>query len=97
MGFVYVAVAIDVFVRCIVGWRVGRSMQTDLVWDALEQALHARQIDKGLIHHNDSGVLCPFDIASSSRTLTWKPPWAPRETPMMTPWPKLSLTCSTQR
>ena len=56
MGFVYVAFVIDVFARCIVGWRVSRSMQTDLVLDALEQALHARQVGKGLIHHSDRGV-----------------------------------------
>ena len=56
MGFVYVAFMIDVYARCIVGWRVIRSMQTDLVLDALEQALHARQVGKGLIHHSDRGV-----------------------------------------
>jgi putative transposase len=55
-GFVYVAFVIDVFARCIVGWRVSRSMQTDLVLDALEQALHARQVGTGLIHHSDRGV-----------------------------------------
>jgi putative transposase len=54
-GFVYVAFVIDVFARCIVGWRVSRSMQTDLVLDALEQALHARQVGEGLIHHSDRG------------------------------------------
>jgi len=54
-GFVYVAFVIDVFARCIVGWRVSRSMQTDLVLDALEQALHARQLGDGLIHHSDRG------------------------------------------
>ncbi len=42
-GFVYVAFVIDVFARCIVGWRVTRSTSTDLVLDALEQALHARR------------------------------------------------------
>ena len=56
VGFVYVAFVIDVFARRIVGWRVSRSMQTDLVLDALEQALHARQVGKGLIHHSDRGV-----------------------------------------
>ena len=56
MGFLYVAFVIDVYARCIVGWRVIRSMQTDLVLDALEQALHARQVGKGLIHHSDRGV-----------------------------------------
>jgi len=38
-GFVYVAFVIDVFARRIIGWRVARSMHTDLVLDALEQAL----------------------------------------------------------
>jgi len=35
-GFVYVAFVIDVFARYIVGWRVSRSLHTDLVLDALE-------------------------------------------------------------
>ena len=41
-GFVYVAFVIDVFARRIIGWRVARSMHTDLVLDALEQALWSR-------------------------------------------------------
>jgi transposase InsO family protein len=41
-GFVYVAFVIDVFARRIVGWRVGSSLHTDLVLDALEQALWSR-------------------------------------------------------
>jgi transposase InsO family protein len=56
-GFVYVAFVIDVFARRIVGWRVSRSMHTDFVLDALEQALYARQPERedGLIHHSDRG------------------------------------------
>jgi putative transposase len=54
-GFVYVAFVIDVFSRCIVGWRVLKSLQTDLVLDALEQALWARGKPKGVIHHSDRG------------------------------------------
>jgi len=42
-GFVYVAFVTDVFARRIVGWRVARSMRTDLVLDALEQALWSRK------------------------------------------------------
>ena len=38
-GFVYVAFVIDVFSRRIVGWRAHTTMRTDLVLDALEQAL----------------------------------------------------------
>jgi putative transposase len=54
-GFVYVAFVIDVFARCIVGWRVTRSLAPELVLDALEQALHARERSAGLIHHSDRG------------------------------------------
>ena len=56
-GCLYVAFVIDVFARRIVGWRVSRSMRTDFVLDALEQALYARQpeLSDALIHHSDRG------------------------------------------
>lgn len=56
-GWQYVAFVIDVFARRIVGWRVSSSRRTDLVLDALEQALYARQpeLDGGLICHSDRG------------------------------------------
>lgn len=54
-GFVYVAFVIDVFARRIVGWRVASSLRTDLVLDALEQALCSRTGTQGLIHHSDRG------------------------------------------
>jgi putative transposase len=54
-GVVYVAFVIDVFARMIVGWRVWNSLRTDLVLDALEQALYARTGTQGLIHHSDRG------------------------------------------
>jgi len=54
-GVVYVAFVIDVFARRIVGWRVWNSLKTDLVLDALEQALYARTGTEGLVHHSDRG------------------------------------------
>lgn len=56
-NWVYMAFVIDVFARRIVGWRVSRSMTTDFVRDALEQALPARQPDRdaALVHHSDRG------------------------------------------
>jgi|TARA_Y100001951_G_C11265591_1_gene255294 transposase InsO family protein len=54
-GFAYVAFVIDVFSRHIVGWRVASSMRTDLVLDALEQAVWARGGAEGVIHHSDRG------------------------------------------
>ena len=56
LGFAYVAFVIDVFSRRIVGWRVSSSLRTDLVLDALEQALHARPGAGGVIHHSDRGT-----------------------------------------
>jgi putative transposase len=54
-GFVYVAFITDVFARRIVGWRVSNTMRTDLVLDALEQAIWARKGTEGVIHHSDRG------------------------------------------
>lgn len=54
-GFVYVAFVIDVYARSIVGWRVSRSLKTELVLDALEQAIWARKDTTNLIHHSDRG------------------------------------------
>ncbi len=54
-GFVYAAFIIDVFARVIVGWRVSASVGAQLTLDALEQALWAREVSGGLIHHSDRG------------------------------------------
>lgn len=54
-GFAYVAFIIDVFSYWIVGWRVMKSMKTDLVLDVLEQAHWARGKPKGVPHHSDRG------------------------------------------
>jgi transposase InsO family protein len=57
-GFVYVAFVIDVFARWIAGWKVSHAMRTELVLDALDQAIHQRcTVETGdLIHHSDRGV-----------------------------------------
>ncbi len=51
--FVYLAVLMDVFTRCIRGWHLGRSLDQSLTLRALEQALahHAPEI-----HYSDQGV-----------------------------------------
>jgi len=57
-GTVYTAFVIDVFARRIVGWKVSHAMRTDLVLDALDQAIHQRCDDQtaDLIHQSDRGV-----------------------------------------
>ena len=52
----FVSFIIDAFSRAIVGWRVSSSLRTDLVLDALEQALWARSDTGRLVHHSDRGV-----------------------------------------
>ena len=55
-GFMCVDFVIDPFFRRIVGWRVSRSLRSDLALDALEQALYARPETRGLVHHSDRGA-----------------------------------------
>jgi putative transposase len=59
-GWVYVAFVIDAYARRLLGWRSGTSMSTQLVLDALEQAIWTRQRAgvtdlTGLVHHTDRG------------------------------------------
>ena len=59
-GWCYVALVIDAYARRILGWRSGSTMTTQLVLDAVEQAIWTRQRENhgdlsGLIHHNDRG------------------------------------------
>jgi putative transposase len=58
-GSVYVAFAIDVFSRKIVGWQASMSKETDLVLDAIDAGLHIRDYRRDgedkLIHHSDTG------------------------------------------
>ena len=51
--FVYLAVLMDVFTRCIRGWYLGRSLDQSLTLRALEQALAHHTPE---IHHSDQGV-----------------------------------------
>ncbi|WP_296404838.1 IS3 family transposase, partial [Psychrobacter sp.] len=55
-GWVYTAFIIDVFARCIVGWKVSHRMNTDMVMAALNQAIADRNHPKDVIHHSDRGV-----------------------------------------
>jgi putative transposase len=60
-GFCYAAFITDAFSRAIVGWRVSKTLRSDLALDALEQAIWTRTRDEradlaNLIHHSDRGV-----------------------------------------
>jgi putative transposase len=51
--FVYLAVIMDVFTRCIRGWHLGRSLEQELTLTALGRAYERGRPE---IHHSDQGV-----------------------------------------
>ncbi len=54
-GWLYLAAVMDLYSRKIVGWAVSQRMNTDLVLDALRQAIFRRKPQPGLIVHSDQG------------------------------------------
>jgi transposase InsO family protein len=54
-GWLYVAVVIDLYSRFVVGYAMHRSIQRQLVIEAMEMALRHRGSCQGLIHHSDRG------------------------------------------
>jgi len=54
--FVYLSVVLDAFSRRVIGWELGRTLESELTVKALQMALRARPVEPGLIHHSDRGV-----------------------------------------
>jgi len=54
-GWLYLAAIMDIWSRMIVGWQTSDSLKSELVTDALQQAIERRRPEKGLIHHSDRG------------------------------------------
>ena len=55
-GFIYLAVVLDAFSRCCVGWELSRQINSQLPLAALRMALKTRTISPGLMHHSDRGT-----------------------------------------
>ena len=54
-GFAYLAMALDLCSRRVVGWSLADNMTDTLVLDALQHAIRDRQPPPDLIHHSDRG------------------------------------------
>jgi transposase InsO family protein len=54
--FVFLALVLDAFSRKVIGWELGRTLETRLPLRALEAALASRQPKPGLVHHSDRGT-----------------------------------------
>ena len=69
MGFLYLAVVLDVFSRRIVGWSMSATLHVTVALDALDMALKMRR-PRGVIHHSDQGS--PGGLKrSSQQRLCW--------------------------
>jgi putative transposase len=67
-GWVYLAVVMDLFGRKVVGWAMSASLATELVSEALRQAIESRRPDgQGLLHHSDRG--CQYTSDAYRQTL----------------------------
>jgi len=56
LEFIYLAVVLDAFSRRVIGWDLGRSLDSGLALNALLMALSSRDFVPGLVHHSDRGV-----------------------------------------
>ena len=54
-GWVYLAAMLDLFSRKIIGWEMGRTLETSLVEGCLRNAVEARRPGHDLLHHSDRG------------------------------------------
>ena len=55
MGWLYLAIVLDLASRRVVGWATSASLDTALPLTALQRALAIRQAPAGLLHHSDRG------------------------------------------
>ena len=69
VGFLYLAVVLDVFSRRVVGWSMADHLRTELVLDALDMAVGQRR-PASVIHHSDQG--CQYtSLAFGERCRQW--------------------------
>jgi len=55
IGWLYVALVLDLYARKLVGWAMSETMPQELTLQALDVALGWRNPDAGLAHHSDPG------------------------------------------
>jgi transposase InsO family protein len=64
-GWLYLATVIDLASRRVVGWATADHLRTDLVEQALRNAVTGRRPDRGVIFHSDRG--CQYTSAQYAR------------------------------
>jgi len=67
-GWVYLAAVVDLFSRKVVGWSISASLATEVVSEALRDAIERRRPNgKQLLHHSDRG--CQYTSDAYQHTL----------------------------
>ena len=61
MGWLYLAVMLDLYSRKIIGWSMSNRIDKQLALDALNMALVRRQPDSKVLHHTDRGAIYASD------------------------------------
>jgi transposase InsO family protein len=69
-GWLYLATVIDIASRRVVGYAMADHLRTELVADALSNAVAARDPQPGVIFHSDRG--CQLGFMGSSQHLRWR-------------------------
>ncbi len=55
VGFLYLAVVLDVHSRRVVGWAMAEHLRSELVIEAVDMATWRRRPPPGVVHHSDQG------------------------------------------
>jgi len=53
--FVFLAVILDAYSRCVIGWALDRTLEDEISLAAQRMALARRVVEPGLVHHSDRG------------------------------------------
>jgi len=56
--FAFLAVILDAYSRCVIGWALDRTLEDELTLAARRRALARRMVQPGLVHHSDRGSQC---------------------------------------
>ncbi len=68
VGFLFLAVVVDVFSRRVVGWSMSARQDTQLVTNALRMAVIRRRPAGVVVHHSDHGCqYTSYDFAKACR------------------------------
>jgi putative transposase len=102
-GWVYTAFVTDAYARRILGWRCGTTMSTQLVLDALEQAIWTRTRNGADGRGSLDSVVAHSDRGSQYTSLRYgerlteagiNPRSGRSATATTTPWPRRSTACT---